>query len=210
MLDKQVLQQIFDPVRTHEQIVQRCEEIIKILLSENELTDERLKLFWNLTKSDYRPNVYKIISDCSYSFKTEHLEFFFDQICTGIPAEKLDMDDFSLISELGKFQYNNESPFVVKVQKFFFKIATAAAGYPDEKPSSLEVIKHCSTKYLEMIKYKVNIDKKREMILELAQLIKAGDISSSVACINLLQGIITDQADRDKYKSNTTTTYGSQ
>jgi hypothetical protein len=69
MIENEVLELIFDPVRTHEQVVQRCDEIIKVLLAENELNDHRLKLFWGLTKSDYRLDTYKIIADCSYSFK---------------------------------------------------------------------------------------------------------------------------------------------
>lgn len=83
-----------------------------------------------------------------------------------------------------------------KVTQFFWKIATAAAGYPNEKASSLEVIDHCSKKYREMVKYNVSLEKKREMILELGKLIKSSDIGSSVACLNLLSGIIKDQADK--------------
>jgi hypothetical protein len=155
MTENQVLELLFDPVRTHEQVVQRCDEIIKVLLTENQLTDERLKLFWGLTKSDYRLDTYKIISDCSYQFKQNHLEFFFEQMCTGIPVDKLDMDDFNCISELGKFNRDKESNFMNKVTEFFWKIATAAAGHPNEKASSLEVIEHCSKKYREMVKYNV-------------------------------------------------------
>jgi hypothetical protein len=182
-----------------------------VLLAENELTDERLNLFWGLTKSDYRLDTYKIIADCSYNFKQNHLEFFFEQMCTGIPVEKLDMDDFNCISELGKFNRDKESNFMTKVTEFFWKIATAAAGYPNEKASSQEVIEHCSKKYREMVKYNVPLERKREMILGLAHLIKTADIKCSVACLNLLSGIIKDQADKfTSYSSSNNYTSGYQ
>lgn len=171
--------------------MQRCDEIIKILLSEDELNEQRLKMFWSLAKTDMRLDVYKIISDCSYSFKQNHLDFFFEKICTEIPTEKLDMEDFNCISELGKFSREKESDFMTKVTKFFFTIATAAAG-TDEKPSHVEVIDHCSKKYREMIKYNTDLTKKREIILELVNLTKTGGLKSSVSCLNLLSGIIKD------------------
>lgn len=64
-----VLELVFDPARTHLQIVQRCDEIIKLLLAEDQLTEDYLNQFWALTKAEMRLDVYKIINDCAYSFK---------------------------------------------------------------------------------------------------------------------------------------------
>jgi hypothetical protein len=60
---------LFDPRKTHLQLIQRCDEVLKLLLSEDMLTEELLAQFWNLTHSDLKTEVFKIISDCSFYFK---------------------------------------------------------------------------------------------------------------------------------------------
>jgi hypothetical protein len=126
------------------------------------------------------------------------------------------MEDFNCISELGKFSRDKESDFMTKVTNFFFIIATAAAGKPNEKPSHVEVIDHCSKKYREMIKYNTNLDRKREIMLELVNLTKTAGLKSSVACLSLLYGIIKDQSERYvatsnyTYNSSNTTNYTGQ
>ena len=35
-------------------------------------------MFWNLTKSDYKFEVYKIINETSYYLKQNHIDFFFE------------------------------------------------------------------------------------------------------------------------------------
>ena len=192
--------------------MQRCDELIKLLLSEDELTEERLQQFWALTKTEMRLDIYKIISDCAYSFKQQHLDFFFDQICNGIPASKLDMEDFNTLSELGKCSRDREAKFHQNVTNFFWRIATGSGD--SDAVSSLEVIEHCATKYRDLIKYNATLEKKQEMCIDLVKLIKDGNLTSSVACIKLLQGIIKDQNDRVSttstynYGGNTTYSYG--
>lgn len=60
---------LFDHKKTHLQLVQRSDEILKLLLSEDLLDEGLLQQFWSLTKTDLRLEVYKIISDCSMSFR---------------------------------------------------------------------------------------------------------------------------------------------
>jgi ubiquitin carboxyl-terminal hydrolase 34 len=69
---------LFDHKKTHLQLIQRSDEILKLLLSEDMLGEDLLKQFWSLTKTDLRLEVYKIISDCSMSFRQQHLDFVFD------------------------------------------------------------------------------------------------------------------------------------
>ena len=59
-------------------------------------------MFWDLTKADYKSEIYKIITDASYYLKQNHKEFFCDQI-TQAAAAKLDNADFDLLSEIGKY-----------------------------------------------------------------------------------------------------------
>jgi hypothetical protein len=80
------------------------------LLAEDELNIELLQQFWNLTKTDLRLEVYKIISDCSVQFKQPHLDFMFDEI-KKIPEDKLEMEEFSCLSELGKFTKDRDAGF---------------------------------------------------------------------------------------------------
>ena len=60
---------IFTPKTTHLQLVQRSSDILKLFLSEDMFTQDQMAQFWALTKSDYKFEVYKIISDISYNLK---------------------------------------------------------------------------------------------------------------------------------------------
>jgi ubiquitin carboxyl-terminal hydrolase 34 len=60
---------LFDAKKTHLQLVQRCDEILKLLLQEDMLSEPLLEQFWGLTHTDLRLEVYKIVSDCSFHFK---------------------------------------------------------------------------------------------------------------------------------------------
>lgn len=184
IVKNKVIDAVFDPAKTHLQIVQRCDELIKLLSAEDELTDERLTMFWALTKTEMRLDIYKIVSDCAYGLKQPHLEFIFDRICNGIPAAKLDMEDFNCLSELGRCSRDRESSFHQNVTTFFWRIATG--GDHADPVGSLEVIEHCSTKYRELIKYNTSLEKKQEMCIDLVKLINEGNLTSSVACIQLM------------------------
>lgn len=64
-----VFEVLFDPRKTHLQLIQRCDEVLKLLLQEDMLTLDLLKQFWSLTKTDLRLEVFKIINDCSFYYK---------------------------------------------------------------------------------------------------------------------------------------------
>jgi hypothetical protein len=101
---------LFDQKKTHLQLVQRSDEVLKLLLSEDMLGLELLQQFWSLTKTDLRLEVYKIISDCSFYFKANHVAFLLDKI-KSIPPEKLDLEDLNCLSELGKHPKDREAGF---------------------------------------------------------------------------------------------------
>ena len=60
---------LFDRRKTHAQLVQRCDEVLKLLLNEDMLDLGLLEQFWGLTKTEMRLDAYKIISTCSFQFK---------------------------------------------------------------------------------------------------------------------------------------------
>jgi len=135
---------LWDPKKTHLQLVQRSNEIFKILPRENLLSMELLVQFWSLAKSDYKSEVFKIISDAAFHLDQEHIEYLFEQI-TETPAAKLGMEEFEAIAQLGRFSKSFE--FSRKTSEFFWRIITNS----DEHKADL--IENCINKFSDMIKY---------------------------------------------------------
>ena len=72
---------IFDKKKTHAQLVQRSQDTLKLYLSpENHLKEEHLKMFWALSKSDYKVDVYKILNDVALFFSQNHTDVIFEEI----------------------------------------------------------------------------------------------------------------------------------
>lgn len=69
MIEFGVFAILWDPKKTHMQLVQRSGEIFKVLPKENLLTMELLKQFWSLSKSDYKSEVFKILNDAAFYLK---------------------------------------------------------------------------------------------------------------------------------------------
>ena len=65
-----VLDVILDPKRTHQQLVERSDEVYTFFLREKLATDEILLKWWNLQTS-YKREVLKIISDNSFYLEQE-------------------------------------------------------------------------------------------------------------------------------------------
>ena len=93
MRENQVFEILFDPKKTHLQLVQRTTDILKMLANENDLKDEELSMFWNLGKTEYKLEIYKIINDMSYYLSQEHIDYLFNQILE-TPTEKMILEDF--------------------------------------------------------------------------------------------------------------------
>jgi hypothetical protein len=60
---------LFDPKKTHLQLVQRTTDVLKLLLAENSLSQQLLEQFWSLTKADYKFEIYKIINEIAFYLK---------------------------------------------------------------------------------------------------------------------------------------------
>ena len=119
MADNKVFEVIWGK-RTHQQLVERSSTIYRLLLDENFMTSNRLQLVWDLAGT-FKAEVYKIINDNSYSLKLPHKEFISSQIMAK-STQDLDMQDFDLLSEIGKFCYDTD--FKTKLSLFFWKIVT--------------------------------------------------------------------------------------
>ena len=68
MTENNVFNIIWDPRKTHQQLIERSDKVFKLLLDENYMTNELLQKFWDLS-SEYKSEVYKIINDNSYYLK---------------------------------------------------------------------------------------------------------------------------------------------
>lgn len=101
MQDHKVFESIWDPKKTHLQLVQRSDEVFKLLVKEDKMTLELLDQFWSLSKSDYKSEIFKILSDTYFYLKQTHIEFIFKQI-TATPADKLSITEFDCLCDLGK------------------------------------------------------------------------------------------------------------
>ena len=71
---------IWDSKKTHIQLVQRSGDIFRCFLKADLLSNELLAQFWNLTKSDYKLEVFRVIGECDYFLEQPHIEFIFYQI----------------------------------------------------------------------------------------------------------------------------------
>ena len=142
---------LWDTKKTHLQLVQRSNEIFKVLPKEDLLTMELLQQFWMLSKSDYKSEIFKIINEAAFHLKQEHIEYLFEEI-TKTPASKLGMEEFDALQNMGKFSRSSE--FTIKTSEFFWSIITDSEQY---KP---ELIDNCIAKFSDMIKYQ-SMEKKK-------------------------------------------------
>ena len=69
MIEFGVFDILWDTKKTHMQLVQRSNEVFRVLPKEGLLTMELLAQFWSLSKSDYKSEVYKIINDSAFHFE---------------------------------------------------------------------------------------------------------------------------------------------
>lgn len=141
--DNSIFGVLFDLKKTHLQLVQRCDEVLKLLLQQDALDLELLNRFWSLTKSDLKPEVFKIISECSFYFKSSHVQFIFEQI-QGTPRDQLELEELNCLSELGKYSRDQDQKFQDKVAAYFWDILMS------EQPVSQELLENCTTKYKEI------------------------------------------------------------
>lgn len=105
-----------------------------------------LKQFWDLTKSDYKSEVIKIIGETAFYFDAEHVSFLFDQIAT-TPADKLGMGEFDCLCDLGKMYKAKEGDFQTKICNFFWSIILDSSKY------KTEIVDNAIKKFSEMVKY---------------------------------------------------------
>jgi hypothetical protein len=100
-----------------------------MLLKENLLSEALLEQFWNLTKSDYKLEIFKILNDCEYHLEQPQIEYIFNQI-TQTSAGKLGIEEFEVLSMLGRCC--KLANFSAQVSMYFWKIISDSESYNQE------------------------------------------------------------------------------
>ena len=140
-----------------------------------------------MSKSDYKLEIYKIINDISLYLKQEHLDFFFVQI-QEVPPEKMSNEEFTCLSELGK--YSHDGDFKEKATTFFWTIICNAEKYKDE------LVANAITRFCEMVR-SWDATKKVEFIKQLIDNLL--QIKASIPSLKLMKGLIKDIKEKTYY-----------
>jgi hypothetical protein len=71
MKENGVFSVIWDPRKTHLQLVQRSSDIFRLLAKEKQLSGDLLDLIWGLAESDYKTDVLKFVGESSFYLDEE-------------------------------------------------------------------------------------------------------------------------------------------
>ena len=94
----------------HSQIISRANEIIKLLLKENELSQEDIKLIWSCTKKgdlEASLTIFKLLSQLAPYLKENHIEMLLNSITTNLD-KKSSQDEIELVYNLSMQGENNQ------------------------------------------------------------------------------------------------------
>ena len=185
-----VFQIIWEPKKTHIQLVQRSGDIVRCFLKADLLSEELLAQFWHLTKSDYKLEVFKILNEVDFYLEQVHMEYIFQQI-TQTQATKLGVEEFDILAMLGRRCKTPE--FTNQVSIYFWRIISNSEDY------SQEVLECCITKFAEMSKY-WPIGPKKPFFDALVTSLKA-NVTPTVPMLQLFQKLVSDHKDRERITS---------
>lgn len=117
--DNGLLDIIWDPKKTHLQLVQRSNDIFRLLSKEKKLDENILKKVMLLVNTpEYKVEALKFITDNSFFLETEQKQFFVRAIASA-PVDQLKNCDFEAVCDLSKLNTNQE--FNDYVFDFFFR-----------------------------------------------------------------------------------------
>ena len=110
-----------------------------------------MEQFWNLTKSDYKLEIFKIINEYEYYLGQPQIEYIFDQI-RQTPALKLGIEEIDILNMLGR--RSKVLNFENQISLFFWSIIKDSESY------NQELLDCCVTKFADLIKYNsINLKK---------------------------------------------------
>ena len=162
------------------------------------MSEELLSQFWNLTKSDYKLEIFKILNDCEYYLGQPQIEFLFQQI-TQTPAVKLGIEEFDILAMLGR--RCKTADFSSQVSDYFWQIIKDSEAY------NQEALDCCVTKFAEMIKFKA-IETKKPFFEHLT-VFMAESTAPTIPVLRLFQKVVSDHKEKETVASRSNIGSGS-
>ena len=83
---QKIIQEIFGP-NYHSQIISRATEVVQLLLVENKLCEDDIKLIWSCTKKgdlEAKVTIIKLLSELADNLKEEYIEMLLNNIKSDI------------------------------------------------------------------------------------------------------------------------------
>ena len=99
----------------HSQLINKSTEIVKLLLLENELSEEDIKLIWSCTKRgdlEAKITILKLLSNLADNLKEEYVEMLLNSIRSNID-KKIDEKEIELVYRLSIQGNNNEKNILI-------------------------------------------------------------------------------------------------
>lgn len=121
---EKVLLQMFSKERAHQQLVERGEEVLKLLIQQDAMTSEDLELVWSATKLDEttKLELYKLFNELSSILKIKEIVFIVDYL-SQVPLAKIISEQVDLVYEIGKRARSGESEYGQKVIDYMWRLA---------------------------------------------------------------------------------------
>ena len=122
--NKNVLYQMFSKQRGHLQLVQRTEELLKLLINQNALSDDELELIWSATRIDEatKLELYKVLNEISSRLRSGEIVFIIEQF-NQRKLNHLTGEEVLLVSEMAKRVRSAESTYGDMAVQFMWKLA---------------------------------------------------------------------------------------
>ena len=109
-----IIQEIFG-ANYHSQLINKSTEIVKLLMLENELSEEDIKLIWSCTKRgdlEAKITISKLLSELADNLKEEYIEMLLNSIKSNID-QKIDEKEVELVYRLSIQGKNNEKNILI-------------------------------------------------------------------------------------------------
>ena len=110
----EIIQEIFG-ANYHSQLINKSNEIVKLLLVENELSEKDFQLIWSCTKKgdlEAKITILKLLSDLADNLKEEYIEMLLNSIRSNID-KKIDEKEIELVYRLSIQGNDNEKNILI-------------------------------------------------------------------------------------------------
>ena len=111
----ELIQEIFG-ANYHSQIINKSKEIVKLLLLENQLSQEDIELIWNCTKRgdlEAKVTILKLLSELADNLKEDYVEMLLNNIKTTTDTKKINNEELELVYKLSLQGKENQKNILI-------------------------------------------------------------------------------------------------